>query len=127
MLLLLAGLSTAQAAEPKGTVMLACEGTATNSLSPADQPPAPASKVVIFNFDAKTIEVGDPGKYSITTRDGSDFRVLFDGTSVDDKSSLWGAINRVTGDLEFTLVFPKERDRVYVEFSLKCKPAQRMF
>jgi hypothetical protein len=131
-MLLALGLSVAQAAEPTGTVMLACEGTVTNSRNPPETPSGPSSKVIIFNFDAKTIE-GFDSKYSIEIRDGRELMtVLFNGRSVDEKipkSSIIGSINRVTGDMELSLMFDREGgyERSKVDFLLKCKPAQRMF
>jgi len=56
MLLLLAGLSIAQAAEPTGTLTLACQGTATdktNLTEPAS--PKPISMGLILDFTSKTV------------------------------------------------------------------------
>jgi len=46
--------AVAQAAEPTGTLTLACEGTARDATS-AVKPPQPISMGIIVNFTARTV------------------------------------------------------------------------
>jgi hypothetical protein len=52
-LLALAALSTVQAAEPTGTLTLACDGTATTPKENAK--PQPVSMGIVVNFTARTV------------------------------------------------------------------------
>jgi hypothetical protein len=54
-LLVLASLSTAHAAEPTGTLTLACEGTVTDNWQ-ADQKPEPISTGITIDFTARTVQ-----------------------------------------------------------------------
>jgi hypothetical protein len=55
MLLVLAALSTAQAAEPTGTLTLACQGTATDKTDLREAAkPEPVSMGLIIDFTTKT-------------------------------------------------------------------------
>src|SRR6516164_4950804 len=54
-LLVIAGLSmSTQAAEPTGTLTLACEGTMTD-MTKTDVKPEPISMGIVFNFSARTV------------------------------------------------------------------------
>jgi hypothetical protein len=124
-LLLLAGLSIAQAAEPRGTLTLACKGTTGRSALSPDAEREPVSMAIILNFAAKTIE-GFGDKYSIRLTDSEELALTFDGPSTGNKfpnSNIRGSINRVTGDVEAYLT----SDFGPVHYSLQCKPTQRMF
>jgi hypothetical protein len=111
-----------QAAEPTGTLTLACQGTTGRS---ALLPREPVSMAIILNFTAKTIE-GFGDKYSVRLNDGSELAVDFFGPSTGEKfpnSNITGRIDRVTGDVEALMT----SDFGSVHYSLKCKRTQRMF
>jgi hypothetical protein len=118
MLLALAALSisTAQAAEPTGTLTLACNGTGT------EEKPEPISMGVIVN---------------LTTGIVQGFSVLARVTAVDDtvitfnrsnSPFLDGRIDRVTGLLQAGyLVMSGDKVTIAQNYSLECSPAQRKF
>ena len=54
-MLLALGLLAAQAAEPTGTLTLACEGTTTDTVGP-DAKPEPISMGVVVNFTTRTVQ-----------------------------------------------------------------------
>jgi hypothetical protein len=128
-LLALAGLSilSVQAAEPTGTLIFACEGTATYP----DEKSAKTDSVsmgIVVDFMTSTVHGfrsgirAIPGK--ITSWDKA--TVNFAGPG-DDKYGVEyyfsGTINRVTGDIEARFMHWGET----TAYSLKCKPTQRMF
>ena len=118
-------LSTAQAAEPTGTMTLACQGTTGRSALSPDTEREPISMAIVLNFTAKTIE-GFGDKYSIKINDDSELAVAFFGPSMGEKfpkSNITGRINRVTGDVEAYMT----SEFGLVHYSLKCKQTQRMF
>jgi len=122
MLLALAALSisTAQAAEPTGTLTLACNGTVTGT-GPEDKP-EPVSMGVIVSFTNRTVQ---------------GFDVLAQVTAVDNvvitfnrsnSPFLDGRIDRVTGLLQAGyLVMSGSKVTIAQNYSLKCTPAQRKF
>ena len=131
-LLALTGLliATAQAAdEPTGTLTLACEGAVTISTSEKSEP---ISMGIIVNFATKTVTgfaypgVDTPVK--ITKFD--DVHIAFYGSNTSRLNIISGVIDRVTGAVEATVegpTFQKEFDISMTDYSLKCRPAQRMF
>ena len=122
MLLALAALSisTAQAAEPTGTLTLACNGTVTGTGT--EDKPKPVSMGVIVNFTNRTVQ---------------GFDVLAQITAVDNvvitfnrsnSPFLDGRIDRVTGLLQAGyLVMSGNKVTIAQNYSLKCTPAQRKF
>jgi hypothetical protein len=122
MLLALAALSisTAQAAEPTGTLTLACNGTVTGTGT--EEKPEPISMGVIVN---------------LTTGIVQGFSVLARVTAVDDtvitfnrsnSPFLDGRIDRVTGLLQAGyLVMSGDKVTIAQNYSLKCSPARRKF
>src|SRR6516162_4900624 len=76
MLLLLVGLSIAQAAEPTGTLMLACVGTTTtkNIEMQVDEKPEPISMGIIVDFAARTV---DGFGFLVPITDVGDVTVVF--------------------------------------------------
>jgi hypothetical protein len=129
MLLLLAGLSIAQAAESTGTLTLACEGTVTvrtsmSSKPTIDAPPEPISVGIILNLTERTVS----GFGFLATIDSiGDVDIYFSGSRGNDLSAR-GSINRVTGDAEITTMVAMSKTSVRsYRYSLKCKPTQRMF
>ena len=127
-LLLLAGISTAQAAEPT-SLTLACQGTVTVSTSMSGKPdideaPDPISMGIIFNLTERTVS----GFGFLATIDSiGDVDIYFSGSRGNDLSAR-GSINRVTGDAEITTMVAMSKTSVRsYRYSLKCKPTQRMF
>ena len=133
LLLALAGLSAAHA-EPTGTLTLACQGTVTDSMRP-DPKSEPISMGIVINFDAQTVagfdapsEVKILAVNEVTVRFGANARSASDPQFVE-----WivgGTLDRTTGDVAaMSSAFdPKTRaPTVKRDFSLKCKPTQRMF
>jgi hypothetical protein len=115
------------AAEPTGKLTLACEGTAitTDTTDKNTQVASgmPMSTAINVDFEHRTVEFDNiPASISQITETTITFRF---GT----KPNLEGTINRVTGAVEVnTLRSMLDRyDRLEVTYSLKCKPAQRMF
>jgi len=103
MLLVLAALSTAQAAEPTGTLTLTCQGTARDPANINDKP-EPVSTSIIINFATQTIVGLDaPSNSSIKIIDIDEVSIQFGGGSSNPDWSIAGSINRVTGDVEATL------------------------
>jgi hypothetical protein len=126
-LLAFLGLATVQAAEPAGTLTLACQGTVTDNIS-RDAKPEPISMGISFNFTAGTVR-GFPhiGDAEITNVD--DVTIVF--VASYHGHAVWGfegAIDRVTGDLKahWMLMNMETGNFRNVTYSLKCKPTQRM-
>jgi hypothetical protein len=129
LLLALAGLSisTTEAAEPTGTVALACNGTKTDDIPDAKSEPISIS--IIIDFKARTIE-GDLASV-MTITDVTETNITFKGSEVNGKVysyQIGGTINRVTGAMEAVQASVlRERWSWTTNYSLKCKPTQRMF
>jgi hypothetical protein len=128
MLLALAGLSTAHAAEPTGTLTLVCEGVKETLIgSDVIGDRERVSMGLVVNFTKRTVE-GIPGAtpaaldaITETTADFTYSTRSEDGM-VQPRGS--GHIDRMTGDLWARFY---EVSKLSVEYSLKCKPTQRMF
>jgi hypothetical protein len=142
LIVLLVALSPAQAAEPTGTLTLACEGTRTatwrvGGFGEEKTRTEPISMSIIIDFRAQT------GEYFETRTDGwedrrslqisgatemnisfkADWFVSEDKRDPNAKFVLDGRIDRVTG----ALVASRLGGGEIVRYSLKCKPTQRMF
>ena len=135
MLLALAALSTAQAAEPTGTLTLACQGTATDKTDLREAAkPEPVSMGLIIDFTTKTVAGFDrvlpsfsAGRVKITVVDST--RIGFSGTA-GNGAAIFGTVDRITGDVEAaTEHWNYETNKLQWAkgYSLKCKPTQRMF
>jgi hypothetical protein len=103
-LLALAGLSisTAQAAEPTGTLMLACQGTVTDN-SQADPKPEPISMGIIIDFTARTVQgFGSYWPIPIPIDTVTETAVMFMDSHQNgiDDPVISGTIDRITGDTE---------------------------
>ena len=133
-LLVLAGLSFAQVAEPT-TLTLACEGTVTIddwSLKRAGQPqevkPKPYSMGMTINLAARTVQgFGAEYPFKITNMNAGTIILRYS----DEKSDVLGHIDRVTGDLEAQIKnwLDLQRHDVSNEqiYEMKCTPTQRVF
>ena len=128
---MLVALPTAQAAET--TLTLACQGTATSGVE--DAKPEPVSMGIIVNFTKRTVQgFGHPGliDYPVQITAWNDVTVALGGSHLfaNQQLSIMGSIDRVTGDVEATDLSTDTKTRQTVsslQYTLKCRPAQRMF
>jgi ethanolamine utilization microcompartment shell protein EutS len=130
MLLALAALSSAQAAEPTGTLTLACKGTETDK-GDAGSSSEQINIGVIVDFQKKAVlglSGGEPVPVPITSI--SETTISFD---ISVRAVGWvmtGTLDRVTGALVASSIKsdPSTRKtRLSVSLDLQCKPTQRMF
>jgi hypothetical protein len=119
---MLVGLSTAQAADT--TLTLACQGA-----SKTDAKPEPISMSIIVNFTARIVTgfADDDHPVKITRFDN--VYISFSGSDKSDSWRIEGSIDRVTGD---TVAISMRRNPTTgevssLEYTLKCRPAGRMF
>ena len=111
----------AQAAEPTGTLTLACEGTVT--ITPqTDAKPEPISMGIIVTTEGAVggfTNLAHINRFKATT---IEFLGNIDGWWVE------GSIDRVAGDVSATeRLSDQGRLLLKKEYSLKCSPAQRKF
>jgi len=143
---MVAGLSmTAQAAEPTGTLTLACEGTSTET-SPhvlGSQRGADAERIsisigIIVDFAARTVTgfplppvLDRPAVIRDVTETTISFTSSFTNTTPSGlilTYSFDGTIDRVTGAVEAGFMSTTRDGPTWTRsYSLKCKPTQRMF
>jgi hypothetical protein len=125
-------IALAQAAEPTGTLTLACEGTTTDTVGP-DAKPEPISMGVVVNFTTRTVQGFGSGllDYPVEITAVNEVIIAFGGASkpnnVGQHSIISGAVDLVTGELGVTSSFLGTTGLVSTSYSLKCKPTQRMF
>jgi hypothetical protein len=126
-MLLALGLSIAHAAEPTGTLTLACEGTSitidTTDKNMQVASGTPISTAINVDFEHRTVEFDNiPASISQITETTIKFHF---GT----KPNLEGTIDRVTGAVEVNTLRPvsDRYDRSEVTYDLKCKATQRTF
>jgi hypothetical protein len=123
-LLLLAGLSTAHAAEPTGKLTLACKGTETDR-GGAGMSSGQIDIGVIVDFQNNTIILPDT---SLTITSVSETSVSFMGGGTDWNMN--GTLDRVTGSLVAASIkfYPNTTKTIFAaSYDLQCKPTQRMF
>jgi hypothetical protein len=133
MLLALSTLVSAYVAEP---VTLTCQGIVRHGIpSPATDlypgkqgDPAPVSMNIVLNFTTRKIEVPGLSTIPIEIVQATDGLVVFNGY---DKTqgfswSLVGTI-KVTGEMDADYSVVVNELNFTTTYSLKCKPAQRMF
>jgi hypothetical protein len=127
---MLVGIPTAQSADE--ILTLACKGTKTSGLT--DNKPEPVSMGIIVNFTKRTVHgFGSPGVMGVPVEiiAWNDVTVEFLGSEGRklEIALIKGTIDRVTGDVEATSMMTNTKgDTVmFVNYSLKCRPAQRMF
>ena len=127
----LVGLSSAHAADT--TLTLACQGTTLGGTE--DAKPEPTSMGIIANFTKRTVQgFGHPGliDYPVQITAWNEVTVAFGGSQVfgNQKLSITGTIDRVTGDVEATELSTDTETKKTVsslQYTLKCRPTQRMF
>ena len=124
--ILLAFLATAQAAEPTGTLTLACNGTTTVTMHPNGPETEPISTRIVINF--MTGKIDFPGVWWLPVKISvNNTTISFYGDNMDkpaEVDAIYGTIDRITGKVEATHVNRVARTRM--EYALTCKP-QRMF
>ena len=132
-LLAFLGLATAQAAEPTGTLTLACQGTYTTVTVDADLTQTggkatPVSMGIIVDFTARTVHgFGEPVPIIDVSEEEVSVFIADDAGAY--KKTVTGRIYRVTGDVKVISEWwnLKTYSSIETEYSLKCKPTQRMF
>src|SRR6516164_8864356 len=135
-MLLALGLLVAHAAEPTGTLTLACEGTTTtkNIETQVDETPEPISMGIIVDFAARMV---DGFGVLVPITDVGDVTVVFYSNDPGDadahiNTTIFGTIDRMTGEVRAAKIWVglannKSPIDIWTNFSLKCKPTQRMF
>jgi hypothetical protein len=130
MLLALAALSSAQAAEPTGTLTLACKGTETDK-GDAGSSSEQINIGVIVDFQKKAVlglSGGEPVPVPITSI--SETTISFDIAMSEVGWVMNGTLDRVTGALVASSIRfePSTRKTILsVSLDLQCRPTQRMF
>jgi hypothetical protein len=123
----------ALAAEPTGTLTLACQGTTQWS---DEAKPEPTSTGLIIDFTARTLEgFGRDVTFPIRITDVTETTIQFTGNNWSDPNktasfNIFGTIDRVIGAVEATLtgtMMVGQRTSWSASYLLKCKPTQRMF
>jgi hypothetical protein len=127
-------ISTAQSAEPTGTLTLACAGTIKEGRPPLGTKPEPTSMGIIVNFDTRTLEGFDSDHtFRIAIGNITETDINFSGSNVGDPARSYtyhidGAIDRVTGAVEAMFHGSMKGGPTWsTSYSLKCEPTQRMF
>jgi len=135
-MLLALGISVAHAAEPTGTLTLACQGTTTtkNIEMQVDEKPEPISMGIIVDFAARTV---DGFGVLVPITDLGDVTVVFYSNDPGDadahmNTTIFGTIDRMTGEVRAARIWvglaaDNSPIDIWTNFSLKCKPTQRMF
>jgi hypothetical protein len=131
MLLLFMSISTAQAAEPTGTLTLACEGT---MMSRSSSDTAPAQEQVfmniIVNFMDRTVKAfGGDWSPPIPIHEVTETALMFADNRQTGlfEASVIGIIEFDTGDMEAVMKLSGKTGTLENFYSLQCKPTQRMF
>ena len=113
------------------TLTLACKGTVTTKVMSgrfADYEPDPFSMGLIVNFTARTVQgTARWGPYlfddQLQITDWNEETVVFGGLSRFLGMKISGSMDRVTGDVGMVATAEGEA----FDYSLKCRPAQRLF
>jgi hypothetical protein len=125
---------TAQAADTSLT--LVCKGTEAVIIKEGPEPVGvPISMGIIVNFTNRTVQgFGGLVDFPVKITDMNEVTVSFYGEKPKGPNavidwSIHGTIDRVTGDVEYTdAVMSLQTSTVTTtQYSLKCRPAQRMF
>ena len=129
MILAFLGLATAQAAEPTGTLTLACNG---ERMSRSSLDSAPVQEQVfmniIVNFTDRTVRFGGDWSPPIPIHEVTETFVTFEDNQTGlFEASILGIIEFVTGELEAVMKLSGKTGKLDNFYILKCKPTQRMF
>jgi hypothetical protein len=134
-MLLALGLSVAQAAEPTGTLTLACQGKTTDKTHVGKvAEPEPVSLGLMIDFTSNAVS-----GFEFPGSSGAQVKIVFidkttigfSGTSAMGGTA-FGRIDRITGDVEAATEFWSHETDPHklvwaTAYALKCKPTQRMF
>jgi hypothetical protein len=126
-MMLALGFSIAQAAEPTGTLTLACQGTTIIEGKQTE----PVSMSISINFADRSVHgFGGGAIVKITNMD--ELTIDFDGTDpkAPNQVTSWdvhGNMDRVTGYVWATISLRGPAATSSMRHSLKCKPTQRIF
>jgi hypothetical protein len=134
-MLLALALSTSHAAEPTGTLTLACQGMATDKTDLSEEAkPKPVSMGLIIDFTTKTVAgfervfpSSSTARVEITVVDKT--TIGFSGTD-GMGGAVFGTIDRIVSDVEAVAEhWNRETNKLQwaTGYSLKCKPTQRVF
>jgi hypothetical protein len=120
---------TAQAAD--ATLMLACQGTRTyreeGGLNPLEST-KPISMGIIIDLTARTVTgLGHDPQPTITSINETAIRFGSFLSNEDGVSTVYGTLDRLTGDMAATSTFSRTTGNSRWSYSLKCRPTQRMF
>ena len=128
MMLAFASLSIALAAEPTGTLTLACEGTA-HTQAVGDGKPWAISTGLIIDFAAHTVDGIEPGMMQMHIVEITETAISFAGKDASYGQNIHGTIDRVTGTVEAYFFSSPKGAKVSwnTTYLLQCKPTQRMF
>jgi hypothetical protein len=124
------GASATHAADT--TLTLACQGEVLTSNATRGQRKEPISLSVIIDLTARTIAGFSLEKLPLNVLQVRDTMTTFAGSTQIGHLRVSGAIDRVTGDLDAEVMHqpwstdPKGETTIE-RYSLKCKPAQRMW
>jgi hypothetical protein len=124
----LAGLSVSmpQAAEPTGTLTLACRGERIYWGAPNTDPvKEQVSMGIIVNFTAWTVNgLGGDWRDAIPIHTISETAITFFAERQNDpvEASIIGTIDRITGDVDAAITASGSAGKVSMLYSLKCNP-----
>jgi hypothetical protein len=117
-----------QAAEPTGTLTLACQGTVTNNTKP-DAKPEQITMGIVVNFTARTVAgFTYPGLEEfpvVIHKTASEVLITFAGSNESGSSIIAGDLNHVTGELWASSMMRDANTSNIVmstTYSLKCRP-----
>ena len=144
-LLLFMSISTAQSAEPTGTLTLGCNGTMTNwgmtdlekDIVPQKPKPEQSRQVspgIVVDFAAGKVVFADED-YPAQIKQITETTISFSGEKEANHilENIDGSIDRVTGSVSTTIIWQiKDKDGYWTNevrwtYELQCKPMQRMF
>jgi len=126
--LLLAVAVTAQAAEPE-TLALACQGTETTEYTPGQKYVRQLSTGIIVDFTRRSVRglLTPDDNRPVTVTMFNDVHIHFEGSDHDTKWVIFGAIDRITGEVRAHIGEIGPTAIMQIDFSLKCRATQRMF
>ena len=115
---------TIAAAEPTGTLTLACKGTIiVEYVATHNKVPSPVTMGIMVDFQKKTVVGFTPGNdIPVMIKDVDETAISFEGHALNVTIS--GNIDRVTGTVVATII---NGETTTDSLELQCKPTQRMF
>jgi len=115
---------TVAAAEPTGTLTLACSGQKMSRTLPnRDMSEEQVSIGVMANLTARMVLFGDAWPSPIPIQDVTEKTIMFWEGRPADAKMVYGSIERISGETQARI----KNDNSMVLYSVKCKRAQRMF